>query len=422
MSALYSSLSVPLSESLSRATNGDRIVLCGPYPPAAEYRAWLSDCPGWSARISKARSSGVCEATYTRSEIRVRVTSAASWFGDEPSSPEQCRRRLSTLAERLNAAFRRGGRLPLVSPAVTGLTLWRETAEDEYPPLPEGIQTLIRATCGQGREEVLWAGGPEIPGFVYLDMRLAYGAFCENLPCGPVCRDEGLELPWHGRVRARVTIPREWRGVGLLPLKAGRFSPHFPRTAGQEFETWLDAREARLAQTQGWRVEVLERLVMREGRPLNTWSRRLIRVMADYEERGDKAGARAVRAVLLQAIGDLHGRGRVAERVFRTREGAELVREAPLARRAERLSHPEWSAAIWARCRYRLARALLDTPPELLLGCCVDALYLTEDPCWPGTGKPGEWRLKGVIPAPRPAPRTLTDLHRLSDEARDGSG
>jgi len=143
-------------------------------------------------------------------------------------------------------------------------------------------------------------------------------------------------------------------------------------------------------------------------------------VMAAYEERGDQAGARAVRAVLLQSIGDLHGRGRMAERVFRTADGAELTREAPIARRTERLSHPEWTAAIWARCRYRLAKALLAAAKDSVLGCCVDAVYLTADPCWPRTDKPGEWRLKGVLLGPLPAPRTLSDLHRLSDAARDG--
>ena len=161
---------------------------------------------------------------------------------------------------------------------------------------------------------------------------------------------------------------------------------------------------------------------MTEGRPLNTWSRRLIRVMADYESRGDAAGARAVRAILLQSIGDLHGRGRAALRVFRHADGTREEKAFAPWSRGGPLSHPEWSAAIWARCRYRLAKALLSVPRETLLGCCVDALYLTADPGWAETGKVGEFRVKGRLSGPLPAPRTLSDLHRLADEARDGGG
>jgi|SRR5438445_2573200 len=422
MSAHFAPLSTPLAESLSECRHGDRLMLCGPYPPASEFKAWLSDAPGWEVKISKARSSGVCEATYRRDSTRIRVTSVASWFGDEPLLPEQAHRRLNQLASTLNLAFRREGRLPLISPAVTGLTLWRETAEAQYPPLPEAIQTLIRSTCGQGREELFGPVGPEIPGFLYLDMRLAYGACCENLPVGPVTHDAAAEIPWHGRVRAVVTIPRDWEGPGLLPLKTPFLSPCFPRLPGGQFETWLDAREARLATAHGWEVAVRERLVMTEGRPLNTWSRRLIRVMADYESRGDAAGARAVRAILLQSIGDLHGRGRAALRVFRHADGTLEEKAVAPWTRGGPLSHPEWSAAIWARCRYRLAKALLSVPRETLLGCCVDALYLTTDPGWPETGKIGEFRVKGRLAGPLPAPRTLADLHRLADEARDGGG
>jgi hypothetical protein len=425
MSVVYGTLSVPLAETLARCRAGDRVLLCGPYLPASAYREWLSDCGDWQPRISKARSSGACEASYTRGSDRVRVTSAATWFGDEPLSPEQVRRRLNELVASLNRAFKREGRLPLVSPAVTGLTLWREMAEETYPPLSEEHQTLIRSTCGQGREEVLCPNHTEtIPGFCYLDMRLAYGAFAENLPVGPAVRDTGSDVPAVGRVRVRFVIPRGWAHVGLLPAKAARrrltdFSPAFPAQPGAAWEAWVDAREARLALQAGWEVRVLERLVMTEGKPLNTWARRLI---ALYERAAVPALARAYRAILLQSIGDLHGRGRTTERLLRFPGGGESVMPLPQARRAERLSHPEWTAAIWARCRYRLAAHMLTVPRETLLGCCVDAAYLTTNPGWAETGKPGGWRLKGALAGPLPAPKTLNDLHALSDQAREEDG
>ncbi len=419
MSVVYATLTTPLAETLAGCRDGDRILLCGSYPPASAYRAWLLGAGDWVPRVAKARSSGACEASYTRNGTRVRLSSAATWFGDEPLTIPQVRRRFNELVDSLNRAFRREGRLPLVSPAVTGLTLWREEAEETYPPLAEETQTLIRATCGQGREEVLWAGGESVPGFAYLDMRLAYGAFAENLPVGPAFRECGVTtVPAVGRVLIDVTVPRDWAHVGLLPIKEGKFSPRFPSRSGESFRTWVDAREARGAINAGWTVRVLERLVMGEGRPLNTWSRRLIKLYQVYDLQGRPEMARAFRAILLQSIGDLHGRGRTTERVIAFPSG-ESVLGLPRARRAERLSHPEWSAAIWARCRYRLAAHMLSVPREQLLGCCVDALYCTTDPGFADTGKPGGWRLKGTLPGPLPAPRTLNDLHALSDRARE---
>src|SRR5437870_1138919 len=121
----------------------------------------------------------------------------------------------------------------------------------------------------------------------------------------------------------------------------------------------------------------------------------------------------------LRRSGDLHGGGRAALRVFRHADGTREEKAFAPWSRGGPLSHPEWSAAIWARCRYRLAKALLSVPRDTLLGCCVDALYLTTDPGWEETGKVGEFRVKGRLAGPLPAPRTLADLHRMSDEARD---
>ncbi len=431
MSWHFADCTTPIAETLQAAGTAGRIVLTGPYPEAATFRSWLQAVPDeWEVTVRKAQSKGRCEARYRHASGReLRVTSAAVWFGAQPLAPALAQQQLRRLASRLNREFRREGTLPLVSPAVCGLTLWREEAEEVFPPLPEEQQTLIRATSGQGREELLWGKWPgherdpfvpALPGFHYWDMRLAYASVCENLPVGPAIHDNGGEVPLVGRVRVMAWPPLlEWDHIGLLPLKtAGALRPSFPT---ETFIGWCDAREARLAVANGWGVRVLERLVMQEGRPLNTWSRRLLRVLAEYDAAGEKGMARACRAILLQSIGDLHGRGRALEQVLRSRAGVTAVREVRQGRRAERLSHPEWTAAIWARVRYRLAKAMLEVPRADLVGCYVDCIYTAQRPPWPDRVKLGALRRKGSLLGPLPAPKTLGDLHTLAHQAEETS-
>jgi hypothetical protein len=87
--------------------------------------------------------------------------------------------------------------------------------------------------------------------------------------------------------------------------------------------------------------------------------------------------------------------------------------------------HPEWPAAVWARCRVRMldsptprkgVRAgALHVPAAELLAIRTDALYLTRDPGWADDGEPGRLRRKSARPGPLPAPSTVGQLLALRD-------
>jgi hypothetical protein len=416
---LYVSMPEPLRRIVERLPGGDwRLVLCGPYPETAgQFRAWLSDVPAeWAPRVNAARANGHCEATYTLPGGRVRITSAAAWFGKVTLAPDQARRIFERLQWHLKREFDRDENVPLVTPAAAGVALWRQEMEDTYPELDAEHQTLIRATSGQARSEVLTAPAVErISEFGYWDMRLAYPAVTENLPVGPAIREARgfgeLEVPTVGRVNVRFVAPPDWSHVGLLPAKAwGEKSLPFPLRG----QGWCDAREARLALTAGWQVEVLERLVMQEGKPLNTWIRRLKRLWCYFDGQGETALRDAIRRVMLAGPADMWGAGREQTELRKAVSGREVEVKAPAARRTERVSHPEWPAAIWARTRYRLAKYLLQAPRELLLGCHLDCAYTCGDPGWVDRGEWGDMRLKGALVLAGPAPQTMTELRALA--------
>src|SRR5262249_5827615 len=121
------------------------------------------------------------------------------------------------------------------TPAATGLELVRRTlprkrggAAHRYPILDTDTQNLIRAHCGQARNEN-YAADPDaaaliparIPGMYVYDMRFAYAALCDlEMPCGPVQRDQVPEIAMRGRgwepclYQIRVTAPQGWDRVG----------------------------------------------------------------------------------------------------------------------------------------------------------------------------------------------------------------
>lgn len=422
----YVGVEVPLSELLlSPPDELERYVLCGELESVSDMRAWLLAVPaGWSARIIQCRSNGMVEAYYTRDDgRRIRVRSAAEWFGPGLTVGE-----VPALFDRLQWHLAREfvGRktpAPLVSPQVCGRALWKGTEPwgDLYDPLPEEIQNLIRATCGQGRREVLAAPElQELPAFWYWDMKLAYPAFMENLPVGPATWVDGMPAGY-GWVNVRFTVPKGWEHVGLLPVKVAQIGHHWP-TEGTH-ETWCNPAEVRQAESQGWRVEFLQGLAMPEGKPLNAWSRRLKRLYERFEEMGEDRLKRAARAILLHTLGDYHGRGRVIERDVRNARGATVSRQGQGPTRVD--SHPEWTSAVWSRCRYRLTRYLLSAPRGILLGCYGDAAYTLADPGWGnpawGQGTLGHMRLKGRLQASGrcrlPAPRIEADLFELAARA-----
>ena len=108
-----------------------------------------------------------------------------------------------------------------------------------------------------------------------------------------------------------------------------------------------------------------------------------------------------------------------------TRDGERYLGEQPaLTPHQPDFDRPEWSAQVWARTRARLLLhrdydtgqfvGALTLPLEELASFRLDALFLTRDPGWPDSGRPGTFRVKGrIADAAVPWPQSEDDLAAL---------
>ncbi len=461
--------------------NATRVFLVGA-PPAlndepgdAGIRAWFLDDPGtgWKVaptghHLSDARTP---TARYILGNLTVEIMRTAAWWGDQEASLLTARNTWFALEAQLREEFGDTARL-LSTPAVTGRDLWQRTIgpKTTYPVLSDEIRELIHETAGQGRIELLpepaihhhLDGRPRpIPGVHVRDGRLMYAALTWGMPVGPptlLTADAIAMMPaaqltkllkgrsrWH----VRGNVPNDWaRSFGLLmtPREDGK-GWRYPAEPGAPFETWCDGSELSLALDHGWRPELLGGMTWKEGKPLNTWTEKLLRIWAHFDNHPDegmgKLATRAVRSLILFAVGAFASRGRdatftlpeseadkVPAGVVPHRSGDMLVwtQPAPPTAWSMQLAHPEWSATIWARARVRLLdgpgvngrTGALHLPPGIdVLGFRTDALVLTGDPGWDDDGKPGRLRHDGELAGPFDWPATETELLRLKTAAQN---
>jgi hypothetical protein len=348
-----------------------------------------------------------------------------------------------------------------------------------YPVLPEDVRTLIHRTSGQGRFELLPPVMPDglAPALWYLDGRLTYGGTAlGELGIGPATHDHLPEYAGYqpGRYRVEFRVPDGWKHVGLLmaPLPlTGRWGDqrwHFPRTPGETSETWADASEMRIAfapfphtcqdcaahygandgsrcPLHGWHLHIQERILFTKGhKPLRAWAEKLI-AARDACAQNDLARA-AIRNILLHAIGAFHGTHRpvthiahaadvpihTPTQVALSPDGDELHlwNESGITPRFPDYSRPEWSSQIWAKTRARLLlfrdydskqfTGALTLPYEQLVAFRLDALYVTKNPGWPDSGRPGTLRVKGHLDGPVPWLREETDLAAIKAQLEEG--
>ena len=151
--------------------------------------------------------------------------------------------------------------------------------------------------------------------------------------------------------------------------------------------------------------------------------------------------ARAVRLILLHAIGTFHSIGReVAHHVDSPRQvpAAGVIRRRDhrdgsvtyytrraLTGAAASFARPELSAQVWARAHARLAEApgghgFMNLGPDVTLGMFGDALYTTvpgtpADWITTGASRIGAYRIKGLSNDPRPVPTSVAGLLALRD-------
>lgn len=349
------------------------------------------------------------------------------------------------------------------TPNMTGRHLWTLTRpewKEQYPPLPEDLQTFYRGTSGQGRTVVTTLPELEtIPAAYLYDMRFAYAGACENLPVGPPEREQyATPRPFDrgdryvkGRYRITFRVPDDWHHIGIFMVPRDRRNTgwEYPDAPGTEHETWASNGEIALAINQGWKIAVHERIVFPHEkaapRPLDVWIRRLSYIWYDAGHRGPRdtrppdpvdSGVRAaIRDIVLQTIGGFHAHRRreevpipdseplpagVRPRWNQKDRTYTYVRWVPLPARDIPYQHPEWAIEVWARTRTKLLShhgiGALHIPREHLLGIRTDALYLSQDPGWQDLGIIGAFRPKASQAGPLPAPHDSKALRALVTE------
>lgn len=341
----------------------------------------------------------------------------------------------------------------LATPSTFGRDLWLRSIGPtaEYPTLPDELQRLIRSTSGQGRWQtpgeragVHLAEQPAtIPGLWHYDMRLGYAGMLSKLSVGPWTHDDrpDWEPYLRGRFRVAFEVPDGWAHVGLLPVKADdRRTWLYPNAPGEVYESWCDGAELAIAHRHGWRFRVLERIVGREGSPLDAFRKRFVKVReqlaARHRDQPIEAALaeKAARVVILHTVGGMHG---APHRVTRslpdhrrrdipadargslTRVGDVWVWTEQARTRWPETSHPEWSTAVYARCRARILEhrgtGALALEYGQVLAIHQDAIYTTAPTGWVDDGRVGTLRLEHARPGPWPTPATRSEVVQISN-------
>jgi hypothetical protein len=474
------------------------VYLCGQLPSAAgitaangelysSFNSWLLADASVLEHV-RLDSGAIHDQTFAQvrraSGAPLGLYSAAGWYSTLDLSPAEA---VAAHADVTRALQRQPGWetvFLLDTPARTGLDLWRasigmHTGNGErrslaYPVLPADVRTLIRATEGQGRFELLpppSGSGGKASALVYLDMRLAYAAPALNgLGCGPVTRDHGGTYEGFRPARYRITyrVPDGWAHLGLFMTKDPSGAWIFPRSPAERCETWADAAELRIAlgpfpqscpdcarcyhvndgarcPEHGWPFAIHERLLFTPGyKPLRAWAEKLIAARDTCDREPARA---AIRTIVLHAIGAFHGSRRAVTRygcrhdapdnvplhAILTASGDEVYTwdEPGVAPDIPDYDRPEWSSQVWAKTRARLLLhrdfdtkqyvGALTLPFDRIVAPRLDALMTTANPEWPDSGRPGAFRVKGFVSGQLPWPREESDLAILKETTERNS-
>lgn len=478
-----------------------------PWHRHADRHTWLKDAvaewlnsplpEGWKVESSRGRDRMAGHFVHPRHPVgrwqrgsqHTEIRAVDEWFDPAGADPATVRTAFVLLWSALRQYW--PDVVLMGSPSPTGRDLWSRTIPtktgakwaDGYPVLSQEIRGLLHATAGQGRTELITPPRvPErVPGWYEMDRTFAYakhtwmgavgvprrvtaGAFAA------LSQKEQTNLlysPSHWQVR--VTVPKDWAHVGLLPAPApGERSWHYPHEGGRTFTTWAGGAEVSLALKNpvgAWGVEVLDGLVWEKGSPLKDWADNLkqawksLRAQAELqgderERQAARLASRAVRSILLYGIGGFAQRPRITTGTIELGadgaapeipEGARLTGLTDTHVTWERnrgfaddpYAHPELAAGVWSAAR----AALLDGPTGMkdpatgkpvragalhlpagsVLAFRTDAIYSSVLPDWPYGGEPGDYLLKGALPWEQMPPPTsdaeFYDLQALGRQA-----
>ncbi|MBO9041448.1 MULTISPECIES: hypothetical protein [Curtobacterium] len=468
----------------------ERIMLTGKRPePAPGIRHWLFvQTPNWipgSHWVAGGPPTGRFEHAVTGQKIEVRTVE--EWFGDVPLTPAQARMAWNTLEE-IVAGVDDRARL-MLSPAATGTNLWAWSLPKNVNPIPVSpdMAEEIRGSAGQHHYDHMVAGPSmsqhddcvplidpkktkKIQTFAHVDGRFMYASLGRELGIGPGLRLKRsaaydlLENDPYARARffVRFTVPNDWNHVGLLGMQHRKVEDgwYYPNRPGATGETWADAAEVFVALNAGWLVEPLEAIQFTRARPLDTFYERIKRARDRVQGNPDlppllrRALAGALRAILLQTVGNFNSAGRAQTRVAESafdvpaeyqstmvRQGKLFLYQIPstVSERARMFFHPEFSAQIWGRGRAAVLSSAsglglktagaLAVPGHTLIGINGDAIYTTEVPSWSlptehgggDDGKTGRLRLQGMLSGSFLTPETRNSRDALARRA-DAAG
>ncbi|MFG2667627.1 Mucin-19 [Streptomyces sp. NPDC048387] len=458
--------------------------------------AWLNaPLPeGWTVESSRGKDRQAGHLVHPRNPVgrwqrgdqHTEIRSVGEWFDPEGADPATVRAAFVELWKALRPHFE--DVVLMGSPSQTGRDLWSRTIPakagakwaDGFPVMSQEIRGLLHATAGQGRTELITPPRvPErVPGWYEVDRTFAYAKHTWASGVGVPRRitaaafaamtekeqNNALFAPSHWQVR--VTIPKDWNHVGLLPAPApGERSWHYPYEGGRTFTTWAGGAEVNLAlrnPISPWRIEILDGLLWESGDPLKGWSTKLREawqsLRATAELHGDeqqkqacRLASRAVRSILLYGIGTFAQRPRITTgslelgaggAVPDLPDGARLTgitdthvtweRNQGFAR--DQYAHPEWAAGVWSAARAALLSVstsakdpqtgkpvkagALHLPAGSILAFRTDAIYTSAPVDWEYGGEPGDYLLKGRMPWEQTTPRTDEEFYTLQGLGR----
>lgn len=395
----------------------------------------------------------------------VEIHHASEWFGGGDYSDAEAKDAWCVLETALAESMPRSRATLLATPATTGRDLARRlfAHTEDFPVLDDETQALLRSTLGQARiegpQDLLPADLdlPALPGLYEYDGRTMYAALCWSMPVGVPFYETGQPIDHyddyaHARYHVRARVPADWPKLfGILGVKEGAEGWRFPRLRGEEFSTWCDGSEFRIARREGFVLEVIESITWPRSSSgaLRTWAREMVKLREHcvtvalegrYSTRVLTLARHAVRQMIVTAIGAFQGR---AHKV--THEASiddppasmpfEKARiEGDIYQWAEdedagwpEMSHPEWCATIWGRARARLLEApaggtpagveragiLHAQPGTQVIALRTDAIYVDRWQPWPDDGAAGRFRLVRYTHDDVPAPRSAADLLRI---------
>ncbi|MFD9047840.1 Mucin-19 [Streptomyces zaomyceticus] len=471
-----------------------------PWHQTSERHAFLKDAvaewlngplpEGWGVESSRGRDRLAGHLVHQRNPVgrwqrgdqHTEIRSVGEWFDPEGADPATVRAAFVELWKALRAA-KFDDVVIMGSPSQTGRDLWSRTIPskagakwaDGFPVMSQEIRGLLHATAGQGRTELIAPPRvPErVPGWYEVDRTFAYAKHTWASGVGVPQRitaarfaamsekeqTNALFAPSHWQVR--VTIPKDWNHVGLLPAPApGDRAWHYPYEGGRTFTTWAGGAEINLAlrnPLMPWRIEILDGLLWESGDPLKSWSTKLreawqsLRAAADVhgdeqQREACRLASRAVRSILLYGIGTFAQRPRITTgslelgaggQTPELPDGARLTgitdthvtweRNQGFAR--DQYAHPEWAAGVWSAARAALLSVstsskdpatgkplkagALHLPAGSVLAFRTDAIYTSAPVAWPYGGEPGDYLLKGRMAWEQTAPRSDEDFYVL---------